>query len=175
MSGTAIVIGSGRTVWDDLRALCQLGLDAPTYFAVNDMIVLGPHCDHAVSHHPDKLVLWAALHRTKVPTHSSASRAGVDHAWPQFRQGPSGSSALLATRIALELGHESVIVVGVPLDASGYVWGDPLAPASRDFARYRIGWQAHRPLLDGRVTAVSGYLAKFLGRPRSAEVLAHAG
>jgi len=138
-------------------------------FAVNDMISLLPQdlaVANAVSHHPEKLILWAALRKRRPMTHSSVQDNRVDHAWPQFhRPGPSGSSSLLAVRVALELGHPRVIVAGVPLDANGYVWSDPQAPKLYDFARYRRGWLEAQGELRGRVTAPSGFLADLLGVP----------
>lgn len=180
----AIVVGSAPTVWDDLLALRSI-VSSPVYFAVNYMTLLLPIADHAVSHHPEELLHLVALRahssaagtaavtRTKPVTHSSASAPGVDRVWPQFRKGPngaSGSSSLLAAQIALELGHESVIVVGVPLDAGGYVWGDPHADphavgSPMDYTRYRQGWMDAIQVFRGRVTAVSGYLADLLGQP----------
>jgi len=172
MAGVAVVLGSGRSLWADLRAI-QAITPTLTYFAVNYAVLFSPRADHAVSHHPDELPHLLALRArgiargTDVPvTHSSGAGPGIDHAWPQFRGGRSGSSALLATQIALELGHEAVIVAGVPLDANGYVWGDPFPGAPIcDFARFRQGWQDARASFAGRVTAVSGYLADLLGRP----------
>lgn len=165
MTTTAIVIGSGRSVWDDLRAIGPIGA---SIFAVNDMIVLAPHVDHAVSHHPEKLGHWVALRGKSVQAHSSKPGPGIGRAWPEFARGPSGSSSLLATRVALALGYEAVIVAGVPLDAGGYIWAAPWDRGAIDFARYRRGWDARRSEFLGRVTAVSGYLADLLGRPAKA-------
>lgn len=158
----AVVIGSGRTVWDDLRAVAG----PSCVFAVNDMVVYAPRVDHAVSHHPDKLAHWLALRKRVTgapPITSHSSCAGpVDRVWPEFHAG--GSSSLLAVRIALALGCPSVVVAGVPLDASGYVWSDP-AVKSYDFARYRKDWIASATNLRGRVTSPSGFLCELLGAP----------
>lgn len=180
MAGVAVILGSGRSVFDDLRAI-QAIAPAPSFFAANYAILFAPTVHHGVSHHQNELPHLVALRargmtpgaRDRVVTHASAGGPGVDHVWPQFRGGRSGSSALLATRIALELGHESVIVAGCPLDGTGHVWDDPHpAVRFRDYARYRDGWHDARAILAGRVTAVSGYLAELLGRP--AQVLAGA-
>jgi hypothetical protein len=170
MTGPAVVVGSGRCVWDDLRALRGRTL---TSFAVNDMVVYAPDVQHAVSHHQVKLPHWVAL-RTRRPdrkgrernltVHASAPGPGIDRAWPQFRAG--GSSTLLAVRIALALGHEAVFVAGVPLDAGGYVWADPEETTAYDFARYRKAWEDARADLVARgVRGVSGYLRVLLGGP----------
>lgn len=176
LQATAIVVGSGRCVWDDLRACRALELDGPVVFAVNDMIALLPPAmavPHAVSHHPEKLVHWAALRKRRPTTHSSVADNRIDRAWPEYHSpGPSGSSSLLAVRVALALGHPRVIVAGVPLDAQGYLWSDPEGPKFYDFARYRRGWIAAEHELRGRVTAPSGYLAELLGTPAPAAVAA---
>lgn len=173
MATPALVIGSGRCVWDDLHAAAGLGL-SPVVVAVNDFIVYAPGTlAHAVSHHPDKLALWAELRR-KVPrkgktasqvepfvTHSSNPGPGVQRVWRQYHA--DGSSSLMAVRIALALGHEPVLVCGVPLDVGGYVWADPREETPQDFRRYRKAWDKARVELEGRVRAPSGYLRDLLG------------
>jgi hypothetical protein len=164
----AIVLGSGRSAWTDLRALGPR--EAPV-FAVNDMIVFAPAIEHAVSHHAEKLQHWNAL-RTRasarrpresgITVHSSAAGPGIDKVWLKLRG--DGSSALLAVRIALALGYQPVTVCGVPLDAGGYLWSDPYTDDPvYDFARYRAAWERAEPEFKGRVTAVSGWLSGLFG------------
>ena len=173
MARQAIVLGSSRSIWRDLDALRPI-LREPSFFAVNYMVLFAPTVQYAVSHHQDELPHLLELRargmtagaRAKVAAHSSAPGPGIDRVWPEFRRGRSGSSALLATQIALALGFQEVILAGVELDAAGHIWDAPVDPAGHvDYARYRLGWQDHRAALLGRVTAVSGYLAELLGRP----------
>jgi len=179
MAGVAIIVGSGPCIHADLGALGDLARGA-VVFAVNDMVsLLERPIHHGVSHHPEKLVLWAALraHATghpkgegRVTTHASKAHDGINRAWPQFHSG-GGSSSLLAVRIALALGHPRVIVCGVPLDGSGYLWGERAA-GHYDYTRYRKDWMRAADELRGRVTAPSGYLRELLGAPQQAEVAA---
>lgn len=163
----AVVVGSGRTVWEDLRAR---GAEPAVIFAVNDMITLATDLEvrHGVSHHQDKLAHWLRLRATRggrpsnITLHSSAAHDGVHRVWPEYRSG--GSSSLLAVRIARALGHDHVVVAGVPLDARGYVWADPTHQA-KDFGRYRQAWIDARAELRGHVFAPSGFLRELLGWP----------
>jgi hypothetical protein len=163
---TAVVVASGRSVWADLRAIAQP--NAPV-FAVNEMIQFAPRLDYGVSHHKDKLPHWLRLRSIAskaVQLHSSAAGPGITRAWPELRS--SGSSSLLAVRIALRLGHAPVWVAGVPLDAGGYVWDDPRPRDDtpvKDFSQYRTGWLEHRAELQGRVYSPSGFLRELLGCP----------
>jgi hypothetical protein len=176
MNHPALVIGSAPCLYSDLATLGSGTRDA-IIFAVNDLVGLFPDIiHHGVSHHPEKLVLWAALraHPTghpkgeaRITTHASKVHTGIDRAWPQYHSG--GSSSLLAVRIALALGHQRVIVAGVPLDGSGYLWGERAA-GHYDYTKYRKDWMRAADDLRGRVTAPSGYLCELLGAPVGAPV-----
>jgi hypothetical protein len=170
----AIVIGSAPCLYEDLGALGDVVRGA-TVFAVNDMTALAPmQIHHGVSHHPEKLVHWAALraHLTGHPkgeghvtTHASKAHAEIDRVWPAFHA--PGSSSLFAVRVALALGHREVILAGVPLDGSGYLRG-PRQAGAYDYSRYRKDWVRVQDELRGRVTAASGYLRELLGAPPAA-------
>jgi len=178
MAAVAIVVGSGRGVYQDVSALGDLARGA-FVFGVNNMIELYSHpVDHGVSHHPEKLLRWHANRIDprrpgdpgKIVLHTSESQIDGVRCWPQFR-GP-GSSSLLAVRVAVELGFRPVIVAGVPLDASGYLWGDPDLADNFDFAHNRTAWIDALGALSGRVFAVSGYLRGLLGVPQQLEAVA---
>lgn len=171
MAGIAIVVGSAPVLYDDLGALGDTVRGA-VLFAVNDMTALYPGIiHHGVSHHPEKLVLWHALrsHLTghpkgegRVVTHASKAHDGIDRVWPAFHA--PGSSSLFAVRVAMALGHREVIVCGVPLDGSGYLWG-PRAAGAYDYTPYRKAWVRAQDELRGRVTAPSGFIRDLLGAP----------
>lgn len=176
--GGAVVIGSGRTVWTDLRAI---GRPELAVFAVNDMIIFAPKVTHAVSHHAQKIPHWLGLRsqtgvyrkprEVRITAHSSMPGTAVTKVWPRFKG--DGSSALLAVRIARALGHDPVYVAGVPLDGYGYIWSEPEHPEQFDFARFRGAWQKSADELRGHVFSPSGYLRDLLGWPVAA--LAQAG
>lgn len=165
---TGIVVGSAPCVWNDLSRIPKAVRDQAVWYAVNEMIVFSPTVHHAVSHHRIKLPHWFALrtrdgHRgprePNIVTHSSQPGPGVDKAWTEFRYG--GSSSLLAARIALETCGR-VLLVGVPLDHSGYLWGDPQA-MRHNYDHFRKAWIDIAPLIRSRVVALSGFLVSVLG------------
>jgi len=170
----ALVAGSARGVWDDLRAVSRLLVERPIIFAVNAMVALLPWMiDHAVSPHGRALAHLVAYRRlikslepavrdALLVSHSSYATAGVDRAWPQFT---AGDSSLLATRIACALGFPRIVLVGVPLDASGRFYDDPERPSFDYVGTYRPRWEEARAELGDRVRSMSGWTAEFLGRP----------
>ena len=162
MSTPAIVVGSGRSVWADLRAINQPDLPV---FAVNEMIQFSPRADHAVSHHASKLPHWLALRpgpTDHIKTHTHGRR-GTQPGVQGWREMPTGgSSSLLAVRVAMALGFAPILVAGVPLDGQGYVWGDPATPPATDHAQYRHAWEQARDL-KGSVFSPSGFLRDLLG------------
>lgn len=172
--GVALVIGSARGVWEDLRAASPLFTERPITLAVNAMVAILPWIiDHAVSHHGQALAHLVAYRRLIVSlppaardaplvTHSTQAADGIDRLWPEFKAGDSG---LLAARVALALGASRVILAGVPLDDSGRVHDDP-ARTPFEYARfYRPVWEAARAELAGRVWSMSGFTRELLGAP----------
>ena len=164
----AIVLGSSRTVWSDLHSIPKWIRDKAVWFAVNDMIVFAPKVHHAVSLHRHKLPHWLALRTqdgsrvAKIVSHSGAQHEGVDKEWPQHRR--SGSSSLFAARVAVEMGHAPVLLVGVSLDNAGHMYDDPFAKVNHGHDHFRQSWvDAKEELRRGQVFALSGFLQELLG------------
>ena len=168
----ALVVGSAQGVWEDLRAASAL-LARPTIFAVNLMVLFLPSVDHAVSHHGEALVhlvahrrcnveLSAVVRATPPVTHSSQPAAGIDRIWRELRAGDSG---LLATRVALALGFERVVLAGVQINAMLNLYSDPYGPQFDFGTHYRHVWEGYVHEFAGRVTSMSGYTRGLLGAP----------
>jgi len=170
----ALVVGSARGVWEDLRAVSALLVERPIILAVNAMVAFLPWMiDHAVSHHGRALAhlvgyrrliksLEPAVRDAPLVAHSSYATAGVDRAWPEFT---AGDSSLLATRIACALGFPRIVLVGVPLEDTGRFYDDAERPSFAYAATYRPRWQEARAELADRVRSMSGWTAELLGRP----------
>lgn len=164
-SGAALVVGSGRSVWDDLSQ-ADKSLDA---ICVNDV---GMHYPGPVSHWYSNdiamLPKWIAARRPRytldygkdIQIHSCCE--GVKWKWPWPGH---GSSSLNAVFTALGLGYEKIILCGVPLDDSGHYFDPPWVKTN--FARDATvrHWKLLAPKFQGRVKSMSGNSREILGGP----------
>lgn len=195
-AGPAIVIAGAACVWDDVRAALALfggfdfkNHDQPpcpcTVVAVNDIgVYFAPQVDHLVSHHEDELEPWRTRRRlrtrqcsVKQPTPVTHTHVGytgkrdghqlADVRWRFVGAAAGGTSALLAVGVALALGHDKVILCGVPMDGGPHFFGPPWTTGQifgkltleYDWCRARDEW------LGGRVRSMSGRTAEWLGKP----------
>ena len=127
-SGPCIVAGTGRCVWQDSYGL-DMGLPVIT---VNDMVMYWPgRVSHAYSHDEKQLVHWVEGRRRWLQTAYGRPQAlhtcepcrvsGVT-SWPFPTMGGSG---VAACHLALALGFDEVIAVGLPMDNSGHFYDPP--------------------------------------------------
>lgn len=169
-SGPAIVLGRGGDWVSELdAAMLATDNDAPI-FAVN----------HQEGHYPGLCVEHVvSVHAAKFPAKERRRADTVYHCpkpphvapladafWPMPGIGGSGSSALLATLIALNMGYAPVLVAGVHLtettegdDGQGHRW-------RHGYGVYQDGWVTLRDQLVGRVFSVSPqgtFLRELLG------------
>lgn len=168
--GPAIVLGRAPGWVDELDiALEVTGCDAPI-FAANH------HCghypglcvEHVVSVHcgtfPAKGQRRAdtTYHCAKPPT----CCPNADVFWPMPGIGGSGSSALLATLVALNMGFDTVFVAGVHLAEVTCKEDDQGRREVHSYALYQDGWTCLREQLRKRVFSVSpqgSFLRNLLG------------
>ena len=167
----ALVVGSGCGVWEEY-SLGAAAVTAPAIVAVNLMTLMLPLVHHAVSHHAAAIVHLTRARRTlrglipyDTETHSSEFHADVDHVWRDLRD-LGADSGLLAVQVALRLGAQRVVVVGIPLDQQGHFYDDPTTrTGGDDHTNYRHLWRKVVPELAGRVFGVRGFLRDLLGPP----------
>jgi len=173
--GTALVLGGGQCVWDDIDALeALMGEPWPGVVLVcNDMGYKEGHSgrrwDRPIHH-------WCTLHAEKLQGWQNQRRnAGlpkIEETWSSVRrtvvknhfQGiTGGSSGLYTVSVALfALGYPRVVTCGIPMDATKNTF------SARDwtsFKRYKLGWERDINRLKGRVRSMSGWTAQVLGRP----------
>ena len=165
----AVILGGSRSVWDEARAAFALIGDRPCIVvATNQSGVRYPgNLDAWASLHPDffanalqrrlnadlnKPLLYAPAKHPDTP--------GIKAVAPRW----DGSSALYAAQVAMkQLKAGKVILCGAPLDSdAGHIaipgpWCDP--------ERYRAGFTAALPEIEGRVRSMSGWTADTLGCP----------
>lgn len=72
-------------------------------------------------------------------------------------EGPSGSSSIVGTLVALQLGYEKIILCGIPLTGNAFE-GNP-------YEAFRPGWEYHKDKFVDKVRSMSGWTAELLGVP----------
>lgn len=161
----ALVIGGGACVWDDLAALKALiGCWTGTVLAVNDVGADYPgRIDHWCSLHPEKFHLWRPkrLGNADYVTWAHPGHGVADQVMSTTDDW-SGSSGLFAVKVALETGHDRIVLCGVPMDTrphyfdgSPWVEQDAFAPA----------WRIRADQLRDKVKSMSGWTRTLLGAP----------
>jgi hypothetical protein len=176
--GLAVVMATGRCVWDDLTYRFDPDAYHAEVIAVNNMILHWKgRVHHGVSMHPEEPGLWRALRpyyqgeESHVHTHGyrKHGKAGIpecDYIW-DLPGGKGGTSSLLAVLIGLALGYERIVLCGVPMDNSGHFY-DPEKHVDRTFGSdfIQAEWsKAIKTMFHGRVRSVSGRTKVWLGEP----------
>ena len=158
-SGPAIVLGRAPGWLTELDiALEVTSCDAPI-FAVNHMVghygcldfehVVSVHCCRYPSRENRR---HDVVYHSQRPLTNSPN---ADVFWPIPGIGGSGSSALLAVVIALNMGFDPVFVAGVHLSETTCVVDDQGHKTVHSYRVYRDGWTSLRDQLYGRVFSVS--------------------
>lgn len=186
-SGTAVVLGSARCIWDDMD---KIDFDSPKVqvIAINDMIMhYKGILSHAVSLHPEEPPLWRQLRWTNacasgghiythshrlpenndnLPPYEFKTRHALDFLW-EIEGGRGGSSGLFACMVGLALGYERIILAGIPIDGTGHFF-DPPDKKVNQFLGQNITWEwenARDKYFQGRVKSMSGRTMEWLGYP----------
>jgi hypothetical protein len=170
MGCAALVLGGASCVWGDAERALQL-FEPDTFIAVNNMIVDWPgRLDLAVTLHPEKTKDWPgiveALRRRKLigrigprETWGHRPTKGIDRDTKDW----AGSSGLFAVKVALETGHDRVVLAGVPM----------LAKEEHYFSRgewqaahsFLNGWRRHEKHFAPFVRSMSGWTRDRHGEP----------
>ena len=173
--GHLLILGCGRTVWDDLKVAQQLfentGL-AYHVMAIN-MAFMGLEgmyrqqkitIDHFVSLHQEYLWLRNIYLRTNTITHGKVMAPNTDYCWDLNRGGTGG---LFALRIAMALGYHKIIICGVPLEGDGRFFDAPDQGGDSGCMAVKMEFDYFKNNLDkqyhGRIRAMSGYTKKVWG------------
>lgn len=167
-SGPLLVMGGGRTVWDDYAKVRPWKGEI---MAVND---IGAHLHDRIRHwvtlHPEYMTGWKKFrlghhYGDAVPPmiHSHKPGDAIDMVWPLDAVG--GTSGLFACYIGLLLGYDEIVLAGIPMDGTGH-WFDP-PWVSTEFADRATEneWKcAIRQIFKGRVSSLSGHTRDWLER-----------
>lgn len=153
-----VILGGAGCVYDDLKRYSPPP-DAKV-MVINDMGAEYPgRIDYWVSLHPDKLGIWQRQRRDRKfnqdylsVAHRKHSLAKVDHVFSDW----GGSSGLFATKSALMLGFDHVVLCGIPMDSQPNVFRKNEKSWS-SFQQYKDKWPAHIPEMIGKVFSMSGW------------------
>jgi|APCry1669192522_1035417.scaffolds.fasta_scaffold01538_6 hypothetical protein len=167
---TALVLGGGASVWEDLEAAQDL-FQPDWIAAVNDIGTRWPGgLNFYVTLHADKMCDWrkARADRGFKPALCHVGNEGapgidkvMDYRWPGMTG--SGSSGLFAAKVALDHGADRVVLAGVPMQAAqshfygGGTWSD--------CSSFIDGWRAALPFIKDSVRSMSGWTKEILGAP----------
>lgn len=177
-TGLAVVMATGRCVWDDLLYHFDAEANHASVIAVNNMILhWKKRVHHGVSMHPEEPGLWRALRpyyqgeESHVTTHGyrKHEKQGLrecDYIW-DIPRAKGGTSSLLAVYVGLCLGFNRIVLTGVPLDQSGHFYDPPaetIQVFGSDFLKTEWMKSIHEDF-KGRVRSVSGRTKEWLGEP----------
>lgn len=167
---SCLVLGGGPTLWADVEAAKALG-SFDGVIACNDAMTdySGP-LETACTLHPNKMQAWRDKREARGYPPAKVYIAhqddkGVDrvepYRWPEMKT--SGSSGLYATKIALDLGFDRVVLCGVSLTTDGHYFD---SKAWKQANTFKEAWLAVKETrLLGRVKSFSGWTAEQLGTP----------
>lgn len=176
-TGTVLICGFARTFHDDLARAQELRPGAPI-IAVNEAALhVKAFAIFSLHRKPHKLGRWAREQAERFGTdftvHSSgdpddhelrAANPYVDYWWPEARG--KGTSTWSAAKMALLMGFEERILVGMPLERMPYGDGtmardfriEKILKIYRDYVRHDI--EFHRG-----IRAMSGWTRHEFGEP----------
>ena len=170
---TALIIGRGKGVWEEVAAakkLCKM---------FNYVMAVGP----IAVDYPGEIDCWVWFH-TELFADFAERRAKkgyppVRSYWSCVRRGPAymngppvqlikytagGSSGLVAGMIALrELEVERAILAGCPMTADGGQYDTPQPWAEAN--KHRQPWIDQLPEIKDRIRSMSGWTQELLGAP----------
>jgi hypothetical protein len=170
----ALIIGRANCVWDDILYLEVRYPDLePDVIAVNGVgCDLKMHINHWVSFHAELFPQWISKRRVKGFSDAgqlwTSSRGRRMDKWERelgirYVDNNGGSSGMVAVDVALKMGYQKMILVGIPLEAEK---GHYDQPGSWDEAtHHRKPWEELDPAISVRIKSVSGWTRELLGAP----------
>lgn len=173
-SGKCFVIGTGHTIWDDLK---KAGFQEGQYkqdagiIAVNRSIQDLPcHVDHAYSNHHRGLVWWIQgrdevhlkkdKHQKPTILHTNGNE---QHRFVHWPFPGNGTSTLNAVYLAFSLGYNEICVVGTPMDNGPHYYDPPWHVTNFENSHNIRFWSnAKKRLFGDRVKIYSNNLKELL-------------
>lgn len=164
-SGSLLIVGGGRCVWDDLARIdYSIEWDV---MCVNDIIMHYPgDVHHAYSNDNRTLPKWVAARRpryaieNKLPIQHSCNTLETGYKWPFPGHGTSGLGAVY---VGLAIGYTNIVLCGIPMDGTGHYFDPPTR--TTNYASGMRYWRNAVPIFNGAVSSQSGLTRELLGQP----------
>jgi hypothetical protein len=166
-SGTLLIVGGGRYVWDDVASFPHGG----DVMAVNHVGIFWPgKLAHWYSNDVPILNACVAVRHGYLGMpfdvtvgHVHSCNEGAQYHWPMPG---SGTSSLNAIYTGLALGYDSIVLAGVPLDDEGHFYDPPWVRSNFIAAGQDRAWvNARNKIFNGKVKSLSGRTKEWLGSP----------
>lgn len=173
----ALVVGCADSVWNEVEAAQKLA----TFDAFYVVKMAGIHWDqgyfHWITLHPEYMARYRA-ERAKINLPDSFEIVGplidelglhwehpcdrrVSYRWPNMTS--SGSSGLFAVKVALDDGHDRVVLAGVPMERDGNHFARGKTWTQRDC--FADAWTQMASKIKPNVRSLSGWTQQLLGAP----------
>lgn len=177
---TALILGGARCVWRDYAAAIELG-SYDAIVCVNDIGVDFPErVDYWCTLHPEKFLNWqrlransgrntdyiACCHEPNPWLGPKTNLPRIDK-WTDYRypgMTGSGSSGLLAVKVAQEEGFDRIVLAGIPMQVKENHYFD--SNPWNEHGSFVEAWNIAKPRL-GNVRSMSGWTRELLGAPTS--------
>lgn len=167
-SGLCLVIGCGKTMWEDYAKAKELAPGCGDKMLVNMSIaIIQEEVQHLFSMHYRLMTSYQMIRRAWMPddkaiVHSTREWAGVEKAWEL--QPYCSTSGLAGAQLALLLGYDKVILCGVPHDGQSHYYDIYKNPGHGDRDRSREVGQCTR-WQNNQIKSFSGKTKEILGEP----------
>lgn len=153
-----VIIGRAPCVKTDYENLLMMGLSD------HDNLCVGINSwGWALS----KMKYFATYHEEDIPLNADGSYKIICHKQYMnlvdiikpidLRKEASGSSALLGTMVAIDLGYEKIVLCGCPLEGKN--------PKGYPYEVFQKGWKEKEAQVKDKVKSMSGWTKQFLGEP----------
>ncbi|HKB54508.1 MAG TPA: hypothetical protein VKD22_10945 [Ramlibacter sp.] len=166
----ALALGAAACLPDDVAALREMAdIDGWLVLAANDGGAWWPgRLDHWCSLHADEMAEREA--KRKANGYPDGYRVWHGKHLPAGEALDGATSAFLAVAVAYHLGHRRIVLCGCPMDRQGYAaphmhHGDGVWPYYATYQRTIPSQAKQHPWLMDCVRSMSGWTAKFFGRP----------
>jgi hypothetical protein len=180
----ALVIGCAANVWNEVeeaQRLCTFDAVycvkmAGVYWKGGRFVWAGLHPEHMAAFTEQRTALGLhADYEIVAPTDAELGTTGreskvkphrrVSYLWPGMNS--SAGSGIYGAKVALDDGHDRVVLAGIPMTATPYFaphrkWKDR---AWADVNSFNDGFEKAMPFLAGKVRSMSGRTQKLLGLP----------